>query len=116
MAQIFNLITTYVSMPESDDIRAMFAVKKSPYADNSLYVPLFSGRVAPWQIGRVRRLIWHTPAQRAALVLARPLRVKMRGLRQIKIIFLPEMATRVFGISLFDKYGIGIGGYKNGGY
>ncbi len=115
-AQIFNLITTYVSMPESDDIRAMFAVKKSPYADNSLYVPLFSGRVAPWQIGRVRRLIWHTPAQRAALVLARPLRVKMRGLRQIKIIFLPEMAMRVFGISLFDKYGIGIGGYKNGGY
>ncbi len=112
--EIFNLIETYVSRPESADIRAMFAVKKSPYADNSLYVPLFSSPAMPWQIGHVRRLVWRTPAQRAALVLVRPVRVQMRGLKQFKIVLLPELGPGVLNVTLLNKYGFCIGGMENG--
>ena len=112
-AEIFNLIETYVAKPDSADIRAMFAVKKSPYADNSLYVPLFSARTAPWQIKRMRSLVWHTPLQRAALILARPVQVKMRGLKWVLLVILPEIPIRMMNVSLFDKYGIIIGNSEN---
>jgi len=106
---IFGLIDAYVKMPERRDMHEMNAVRKSPYADNSLYVPLFSAAAAPWRIKTIKSLVWRTPPQRAALVLANPLVLKMRGLKQVKIILLPNLDTQILDFEIFNRYGICLG-------
>lgn len=110
--EIFTLIDCYVRKPTSQDIKAMFDVKKSPFADNSKYVPLFSAPNHFWKIRQNKKLIWLTPMQRLAICLLTPIKVKMRGLKYIKIQILPMVRTSIFRISIFGRYEISLGEYN----
>lgn len=106
---LFTLLNIYVTKPNSKDIRAMFEVKKSPYADNSLYIPLFAAPIPFYKTAKTSKLIWHTPMQRLGLILAEPLRFKMRGLKKIELTFLPHLRHSVLEISFFNRFRLKIG-------
>ena len=111
-SDLFNLIKAYVENPSKIDIRKMFEVKKSPYADNNVYLPLFSADLPFWKVKKLKRLpwAWRTPLQNMAVVLSSPLRVRMSGLKRFIVILFPKMRTPVFTFILFGRYGISIGG------
>ena len=106
---IFNLLNVYVYKPTQTDIKEMFRVKRSPYADNSLYVPIFSAPYHIWQLGKLKKLSWLTTAQKTALCLFSPIKIKMRGLKSLKVIVFPRIRKNVFQISLFNSFGFYIG-------
>lgn len=106
---ILELLNRYVKHPTTADIKAMFDVMVSPYADNSLYVPLFSAPIPFWKIRETKKLVWKTPLQGLFLILLRPIRIKMCGLKRLSIVFLPTLKNSIFNISLFDRYKISIG-------
>lgn len=107
--EIFTLINSYVDNPSSQDIKAMFDVKKSPFADNSKYVPLFSAPNPFWKIKQNKKLIWLTPMQRLALCVLSPIKIKLRGLKYIRIHILPKVKKKILSISILGKYEISIG-------
>ena len=107
--EIFTLINSYVDNPSSQDIKAMFDVKKSPFADNSKYVPLFSAPNPFWKIKQNKKLIWLTPMQRLALYVLSPIKIKLRGLKYIRIHILPKVKKKILSISILGKYEISIG-------
>lgn len=106
---ISELIRLYVTKPSIGDIKAMFQIKKSPYADNSVYVPLFSAPIPCWKIKKLKKLIWLTPTQRIALCLASPIKIKLRGLKHFKIQIFPKLKKNIFTLCLLNRYGIIIG-------
>jgi len=108
--EILSLINAYVDNPSAKDINAMFDVKKSPFADNSVYVPLFSASSPFWKVKQNKKLIWLTPSQRLVLCLLYPITIKSRGLKSIKLQLLPKIGRKILSISIFDKYEISIGG------
>lgn len=110
---ILDLLNQYVKYPAKEDIRAMFDVTVSPYADNSLYVPLFSAPISFWKIWETKKLLWNTPLQEFFLVLLNPIKIKMRGLKKLSIIFFPALKHSIFSISIFNRYGISIGDVQN---
>lgn len=103
------LLDIYATRPEKADIQAMFAVKRSPYADNSVYVPLFSAPIPFWKIGKIKKLIWLTPMQRLSLFLFCPIKVQMRGLKRIKIEIFGRIPRNIFKISFGGRYEFSIG-------
>ena len=105
---LFNLVRIYVQNPSIFDIREMYKVKQSPHADNKKYIPLFSAPIPFWKIKDLRNLPWLNPMQKFGMIMSKPLKIKVRGLKQIKIIFFPKMHY-VFKFLLFGKYGIVIG-------
>ena len=104
-----ELLNAYVENPEKTDIRAMFSVKKSPYADNSEYIPLFSAPIPFWKVSKIKKLIWLTPLQRLGLILCTPVKFKMRGLKRIKIELFNKIPANIFKFSLFGRYELSIG-------
>ena len=108
---IFNLINAYVSHPQRADIAAMFNAWRSPYADNKVYVPIFAAPYHWWQIKETRQLVWPTRMQRAAIVLACPIKIKMRGVKSMKILLFPKLHKSIINMSLLGRYGICIGEY-----
>ena len=107
--EIFTLINSYVDNPTSQDIKAMFDVKKSPFADNSKYVPLFSAPNPFWKVKQNKKLIWLTPMQRLALCALLPVKIKLKGLKSIRIDILPRVKKKILSISILGKYEIRIG-------
>lgn len=106
---ILELLNHYVKYPAQKDITAMFDVTISPYADNSLYVPLFSAPISFWKISKTKKLLWRTPIQEFFIILLNPIKIKMRGLKRLSIVFFPALKNSIFNISLFNRYRISIG-------
>ena len=106
---ILDLLGHYVKYPAREDIKAMFNVTVSPYADNSLYIPLFSAPIPFWKIRKTKKLLWRTPLQELFLVILNPIKIKMRGLKGLSIVFFPRLKHSIFNISLFNSYSIQIG-------
>ena len=107
--EIFTLINSYVDNPSFKDIKAMFDIKKSPFADNSKYVPLFSAPNPFWKIKQNKKLIWLTPMQRVALCIFSPIKIKSKGLKSIKIHIFPKIKKNILSLSILGKYEISIG-------
>lgn len=103
------LLDIYVNKPAKQDIMEMFSVKKSPYADNSIYVPLFSAPIPFWKVGSIKKLAWLTPAQRLGLIISKPLSIKTRGLKKIEINFFPYLKHKIFELSFFNAFRIKVG-------
>ncbi len=104
---IMSLINSYMLFPKLADIYAMGQVKRSLFADNSVYEPIFAD-AHTLNPKKISKLIWKTPLQNAIYVLTRPVKIEMRGLKRCKIIFLPNMRPTL-NISLFKEYGLFIG-------
>ncbi len=106
-ATLYDILSDYMKHPTNANVKAMFEVKKSPFADNSLYVPLFS---APGliKIEDMKRLVWKSPLQKLVLNLINPLKIEMRGLKLLNIILLPEIRP-ICHFSVLDKYGLFLG-------
>lgn len=107
---IFELLRLYVTKPQKKDILAMFDVKKSPYADNSVYVPLFSAPIPCWKVKSLKKLLWRTTLQNWAIVLSCPIKFKMRGFKKIELSLFPYLNCKVFEISLFNRFRVILGG------
>lgn len=112
---ILDLLNKYVKYPTKEDIKAMFNVTVSPHADNSLYIPLFSAPIPFWKISKTKKLIWRTPLQELFLILLNPIKIKMRGLRSLSIVFFPALKHNVLNISILNRYTISIGDTENVG-
>ena len=110
---ILDLLQIYVDNPSQKDIKAMYSVKKSPYADNSLYVPLFSADIPFWQLKKYKKLIWHSPMQHFFAVISKPLSIRIRLFKHFKITFFPLLKTNFFKCSIMDNIGFYIGGGSN---
>jgi hypothetical protein len=107
--ELLTLLNLYTTKPSRKDIYAMFDVKKSPYADNSVYVPLFSAPIPCYKTSKTKKLIWNTPMQHLMLVLIKPLKFKMRGLKKIEIILFPNLRHSVLDISFLNRFRLKIG-------
>ncbi len=105
---IVDVINNYLAMPRMADMHAMGHAKKSPYADNSEYWPLFSAPGVT-NIRKIRNLVWKTPTQRAILILARPISIQMRGVKALRVTIFPGL-RRILNLSVQDRYGIFVGG------
>lgn len=110
---ILDLLNQYVKNPTKEDIIAMFDVTVSPYADNSLYVPLFSAPIPFWKVGKTKGLLWRTPSQELFLILLHPIKFRMRGLKKLSLVFFPALKNSIFTISLFNRYKVSIGDTQN---
>lgn len=108
---IFKLINAYVSHPQRADIVAMFNAWRSPYADNKMYVPIFAAPYHWWRIKETKQLVWTTRMQRAAIVMACPIKIKMHGIKSLKILLFPKLHKSIINMSILGRYGIWIGEY-----
>ena len=106
---ILALIEAYVNNPTKKDMIAMCDVKKSPLADNSIYVPLFAAKTHFWNIKQNKKLVWLTPLQRFVICLFFPITIKTKGLKMIKIHLFPKLRTKILKISYAGKYEFAIG-------
>lgn len=106
---IFNLINVYLDYPNDSDIKAMYSALRSPYADNSLYVPILSAPYHFWQIKEMKELIWLSKWQKIWLTICQPILIKIRGLKSIKLIFFPTIKKSILKFDILNKYGIYIG-------
>lgn len=103
------LFDVYANNPTSRDIAAMFDVRYSLYADNSLYKPMYSDPVPFYKIRQTENLKWKTNMQQLGLILLKPLKVRMAGIKRIEITLLPKLRYKILYLSIFGRYKFRVG-------
>ena len=108
-------------VPTNRDIKEFSVIKHAYDAKHSDYIPLFCTRVSMRDALRhprrtlrmIRGLVWRTKLQSFMLALYKPVSIKMRGIKMVRILFFPTLKWRYFNITLrFGKkwvYTISVG-------
>jgi HAD superfamily hydrolase (TIGR01549 family) len=103
-------VNYFCDNPTPSDIENISVMRHAGGISHEEYRPVFSTRISLFQalrhpIKAIRELKmvpapWRTGLQTLILCIAKPLRVRIRGLKQICIIILPRLEKRLFTFSL----------------
>lgn len=118
-------INCLCDVPTKQDIKEFSVIKHAYDAKHSDYIPLFCTRLSILDLLKhprhtlrmIRNLVWRTRWQSLLLALYKPLSIKMRGIKMLRILFFPTLKWRYFNVTLrFGKkwvYTVSIGKPKN---
>lgn len=93
-------------IPTKQDIKYLSLIKHAYDAKHSDYIPLFCTKI-PLKMALlhpkksltiIRQSIWRTWLQSFMLALFKPLKIKMRGIRIIRLLFFPTFKWRYFNL------------------
>lgn len=96
---ICRWINYFCNNPSNTDIKSMSNISYAAASNHDSYIPLFSTSIpfkniisAPYRsLEIVKRLRWHSPLQILVLCLIHPVKLKIRGMKQISLILLPRL-------------------------
>ena len=111
---IIDWINYFCDFPTKIDIENMRHIQHAYDAEHSKYIPLFVANISLLSIFlhpiKTKKLLkqskWKTPMQNAFLILLSPIKIKINGIKRIRIFLFPKLKHKLFGISLclFDNY------------
>jgi predicted HAD superfamily hydrolase len=118
-------VNNFCDNPTKADRREMAILLHAYDAMHSEYFPIFSVKIG-WRnallhprksLRLAKSALWRTPMQALAIVLASPIKVRMRGLRIVRILLFPKLKAPhlSFALKLTNRwyYQIEIGSEKN---
>lgn len=105
---IVKWVNYFADYPEAEDIKQMADIKFGVDSSHSEYIPLFSDKISLWDMLRrpgktakiLKKLVWRTPLQSLAICLLRPLAIRKRGLKKIKVVIFPRLRRQYFTAKL----------------
>lgn len=104
---IVEYINCFLANPDKDDFKNMKEIRFGEDSAHTKYVPLTVYACGKGELLHpmkalklLKQASWFTFPQKLILVLASPLKLKMRGLRVIKLTFLPYLSRRYLTFNL----------------
>ena len=104
---IVSYINSFIDYPKKQDIKNMSCLQHAYDSAHLSYIPLFSVKtLLIYFISRpkktiqlIKESIWHTTPQTILLCFAYPIKIRMRGLKQIRILLLPKLRYNYLNIT-----------------
>ncbi|WP_440862619.1 HAD family hydrolase [Symbiopectobacterium purcellii] len=105
---LIEWVNCFIDKPTKEDIKSMENIKHASDSGHQNHIPLFSTKIPLSYIFKhpknalniVKKLGWRTIPQSTAICVTSPLKIRMRGLRMIKILIFPKLKNRYFTLSL----------------
>lgn len=104
---LVSYINSFVDYPKKQDIKNMSCLQHAYDSAHQSYIPLFSAKTPlfsfiskPKQtIKLIKKTIWRTPFQTIFLCFISPIKIRMHGLKQIRILLLPKLLYNYLNIT-----------------
>ncbi|MGN0917127.1 MAG: HAD family hydrolase [Candidatus Enterousia sp.] len=105
---LVEYINAFVDYPTRHDRIQMQQIAHAYDSAHSDYIPLFSAKMPMQKIFKqpskclniAKNIIWRSPLQTLAVCLCAPLKIHMRGIKQIQILLFPKLKHRYLTIKL----------------
>ncbi|MBJ9957457.1 HAD-IA family hydrolase [Acinetobacter courvalinii] len=111
--ELIRWVNIFCDHPNSHDIKQMTKIKLAVDASHDRSMPLFSMQMSCLDffkqpkvtLNALKNIVWRTPLQTLILHLFRPIKVKRKPAKQLKISFFPYLKVRYFvwTFSLFKR-------------
>ena len=106
---LVKYINNYIVHPSARDVEEMANIKFAYDSNHTQYIPLFSDKISLFDVFRhpkktikiLKRLYWRTPLQSFLICLLKPISIKTKGFRQVKIIFFPYLKHQYVQVSFY---------------
>jgi predicted HAD superfamily hydrolase len=117
-ASVIKFVNNFCDNPTRRDMREMSIIRHAYDGAHQRYIPLFSVRIPFWDfalhprrsMALIKSAPWRSAPQTIAVMMARPVKIKMRRLKCLQIILFPKLRRRYFTLLfLSDRCGIIIG-------
>ncbi|MCM1294202.1 MAG: HAD-IA family hydrolase [Muribaculaceae bacterium] len=105
---LVSYVNSFIDYPTKNDIQNMSEIKHAYDSGHSDYRPLFSVKISASLVLHkplvalrlIKSAIWRTPLQNVVVCICDPIKIRMRGLKQIRILLLPKLQHRYLTILL----------------
>lgn len=111
---IMSWLNVYIFNPTARDKNYMFKIYTATNPNNDSYAKLFGGKLPlvyilkhPFKVKKIiKQFLWKTKMQEIFFVLLSPIKIKMNGIKRIRIFLFPKLKHKLFCVSLclFDNY------------
>ncbi len=105
---IVSWVNSYIEYPQNQDIKQMNKIKISENSTHQIWTPLFSAKIGLFDfikspqrsIKTIKKIIWRTPKQSLLLCIAKPLSIRIRGLKLITFKLFPMLRKQYLSLSI----------------